>query len=237
MKTRLLLVVAAASLATAARSDEAAVRATLLKVSPQAEIHGISKTPIPGVVEVAVDDQVLYLTEDGRYLLAGPLIDIRANRNLTEARREQLNAIPFDSLPLEWAFKRVKGTGAHRIAIFEDPDCPYCKTLEQTLKGIDNLTVYVFLYPIEQIHPDAAAKSKAVWCAKDRAEAWNEVMRAGTLPAAAPDCDHPLAKIADLAKKHRITGTPTTILPDGRRLVGAVPRDELEARLRDAMKR
>ena len=237
MMKRLLMVIAAATVATVARSDDAAVRATLQRAFPQSPIQGITKTPVPGVLEAAIEGQVYYITEDGRYILGGPLLDAKANRNLTEVRLEQINAIPFNSLPLDWAIKRVKGTGARRIAIFEDPDCPYCKTLEQTLEGIDNLTVYVFLYPIDQIHPDAVAKSKAVWCAKDRVKAWDDAMRTGTVPTGAANCDNPIAKIIDFAKRHRITGTPTTILADGRRLVGAVPRAELEAQLQKAAKR
>ncbi|MDP3760644.1 MAG: DsbC family protein [Ramlibacter sp.] len=237
MMKRLFLAIVAAAVAAAASADEVAVRATLQRAFPQSPIQGISKTPVPGVLEAAIDGQVFYITEDGRYLLGGPLIDAKESRNLTETRLQQINTIPFDSLPLEWAFKRVKGTGARKIAIFEDPDCPYCKALEQTLAGMDNLTVYVFLYPIEQIHPDAAAKSRAVWCAKDRGKAWDEVMRTGLAPANAVECDNPIAKIVDFAKRHRITGTPTAILADGRRLVGAVPRAELEAQLQKAAKR
>lgn len=240
MMERLLLVTmiaAAATVATAARADEAAVRATLQRAFPRSSIESISKTPIPGVLEAAVEGQVFYVTEDGRYILGGPLLDAKTDRNLTEARLEQINAIAFDSLPLEWAIKRVKGSGARKIAIFEDPDCPYCKVLEQTLADMDDLTVYVFLFPIEQIHPDAPAKSRAVWCAKDRAKAWDEAMRTGIAPGSATDCDNPIAKINEFAKRHRITGTPTTILADGRRLVDAVPRAELEALLRGTAKR
>lgn len=237
MMARLLMVIAAATVAMAARGDDAAVRATLQRAFPKSPIQGITKTPVPGVLEAAIDGQVFYITEDGRYLLGGPLIDAKANRNLTEVRLEQINAIPFNSLPLDWAFKRVKGTGARRIAIFEDPDCPFCKALEQTLAGMDNLTVYVFLYPIEQLHPDAVAKSRAIWCAKDRAKAWNEAMHTGLAPTASANCDNPIAKIADFAKRHRITGTPTTILEDGRRVIGAVSRAELETQLQKAAKR
>ena len=141
------------------------------------------KTPIPGMLEAAVDGQVYYITGDGRYILGGPLLDVRANRDLTEARLEKISAIAFDSLPLDRAIKHVKGSGARKMAIFEDPDCPYCKTLEQALTGIDNVTVYVFLCPIDQIHPDAAQKSKADWCAKDPAQAWNDIMRTSAVPA------------------------------------------------------
>lgn len=236
MMERLLMIIAAATAVTAARADDTAARATLQRAFPRSPIQGISKTPVPGVLEAAIEGQVFYITEDGRYILGGPLLDVRADRNLTEARLEQINAIPFDSLPLDWAIKRVKGNGARRIAIFEDPDCQYCKVLEQTLARMDNLTVYVFLYPIEQIPPEATARSRAVWCARDRVKAWDEVMRTGIAPAAA-DCDYPIGKIVEFAKRHRITGTPTTILADGRRLVGAVPRTELEAQLQQAAKR
>ncbi len=226
-----ILSAAMAALAVVASVDEGAARGALQRVFPQSPIQGLSKTQIPGMLEAAVDGQIFYITKDGRYILGGPLVDVQTRQNLTDARLEKINAIAFDSLPLDWAIKRVKGSGARKMAIFEDPDCPYCKTLEQTLTGIDNVTVYVFLYPIDEIHPDAAAKSKAVWCAKDRAQAWDDIMRTGAIPANAADCDNPMAKIAAFARQHRITGTPTTILSNGRRLVGAVPRAELERQL------
>lgn len=236
MSPHLIWIMAAATLVATAHADEAAVRATLQRSFPQSPIQSVSKSPVPGLVEAVVGGQVLYLTEDGRYLLGGPLFDVKADRNLTEARLEQVNAIPFDSLTLDWAIKRVKGNGARRIAIFEDPDCPYCRVLEQTLMSIDNLTVYVFLFPIDQLHPEAAAKSLAVWCAPDRVKAWDEVMRTGAVPAGNPRCANPIANIAEFAKRHRISGTPTTILADGRRLVGAVPRAQLERELQRAAK-
>ncbi len=234
MRIRHLTLLLLASLAAAAQADDAAVRATLQKAFPQRPIQGIQKTPVPGLVEAAVGGQVLYVTEDGRFILGGPLIDVAANRNLTDARLEQVNAIPFDSLNLDWSIKLVRGKGERRIAIFEDPDCPYCKALEETLRKVDNLTIHVFLFPIDQLHPQAAAKSRAVWCAPDRAKAWDEIMRSGTVPAGPADCAHPIADIAAFAARHRINGTPTSILADGRRLVGAVPLAQLEQALQKA---
>lgn len=135
--------VIAAALATFATADEGAVRATIERNFPPNTVQGIAATPIPGLFEVAVDGQVVYVTNDGRYILAGPLVDAKERVNLTEARLEKLNAIPWDGLPLDLAIKRTKGSGTRRIAIFEDPDCPYCKALEQTLNEIDDVTVYV----------------------------------------------------------------------------------------------
>ncbi|MEO5669893.1 MAG: DsbC family protein [Ramlibacter sp.] len=236
MKRLLWLIGAATLVAGPVRADEAAVRATLQRVFPQSPVQGIAKTPVPGLLEAAIDGQVYYVTDDGRYILAGQLIDVRISRNLTQERLDQINAIPFDSLPLAWAVKRVKANGARKLAIFEDPDCPYCKTLEQELKAVDNLTIYIFLFPIDELHPAAAEKSRAVWCAKDQAKAWDDVMRSGVAPAPGVDCDHPIAKIAGFAKQHRISGTPTLILAEGRRLVGSVPSVELEKQLARATK-
>ena len=219
------------ALALAATADEAAVRQTVSRVFPQSQIKGIAPTPVAGLFEAAVDDRIYYVSGDGRYVLGGPLIDALNQTNLTEARLAKLNAIPWASLPLDLAIRRVVGAGTRRIAIFEDPDCPYCKQLEQTLAGVGDLTIYVLLYPLDELHPRAAEKSKAVWCAKDRAKAWAEVMRSGVAPANVGPCDNPIAKIAEFGRRHRIAGTPTIILADGRRLVGAVPREQLEKEL------
>ncbi len=222
---------ALATLAMAAIADEGAVRAMLARTFPQSPVQSIDATPVAGLFEVAIDGQIYYVSEDGRYILGGPLVDAKNRVNLTEARLEKINAIPWGSLPLDVAIKRVKGDGTRRIAIFEDPDCPYCKALEQTLNSIDDVTVYVLLYPIDELHPQAAQKARAVWCAKDRAKAWHDVMRTGVAPANAGACDNPIAKIAHFAQQHRITGTPTMVLADGRRVIGAVPRAELEKQL------
>ncbi len=211
-------------------ADDGAVRSALSSLLQGRKIERITPTPVPRLLEVLAAGQLYYVTEDGRYLFGGPLIDVANGVNLTESRMEKVNAIPWDSLPLESAIKRVKGSGKRHIAIFEDPDCPYCKVLEQTLSTVEDLTVYVLLFPISQLHPEAAAKSRAIWCAADRAAAWEEAIRTG-IAVGDGSCDNPIAAIATFAEKHRISGTPTTILRDGRRLVGAVPRAELEKQL------
>jgi len=236
MRARPLIALVAAGLAMDAYADEVAVRATVRRLFPNAEAPAVARTPIPGLLEAAVDGQVFYITEDGRYLLGGPLVDARAKRNLTDARLAQINRIAFDTLDTRLAISWVQGGGARKLAVFEDPDCPYCKALEKTLKEIDDLTVYVFLYPIDQLHPEAAAKSRAVWCAPDRTKAWADVMRTGVVPPGTANCADPIAEIAAFAKRHRITATPTLVLADGTRLVGAVPHAQLEAELRRASK-
>jgi thiol:disulfide interchange protein DsbC len=229
-------VAAGAALATSVSADEQSVRATLTAVFPQTPIEGLAETPSAGLFEATVDGRVYYITGDGRYILGGPLIDTRTHLNLTAARLEQVNAIPWKSLPLDLAIKRVKGAGTRRIAIFEDPDCPYCKALEKTLTEIDDVTIYVLLYPIASLHPQAVERSKAIWCATDRGGAWDEALHRGVVPTEVASCETPIAKLAAFAQQHRITGTPTIFLSDGRRVVGSVPKAELEQQMLRAAK-
>ena len=228
---RLTAVTLLATLVTSASADERAVRATLAATFPQTVVQGIAETPFAGLFEAAIDGRVYYVSSDGRYILGGPLFDTKTGVNLTETRLAKIDAIPWDSLPLDLAIKRVKGAGTRRIAIFEDPDCPYCKALEKTLGDMDDVTVYVLLFPIAALHPQATDKSKAIWCAKDRGKAWDEAVRTGVAPADSGSCDNPIAKLAAFARQHRITGTPTSILANGRRVVGALPRAELERQM------
>jgi thiol:disulfide interchange protein DsbC len=142
----------------------------------------------------------------------------------------------FDALPLDQAIKIVKGRGTRRLAIFEDPDCPYCRRLEHELAGIDDLTVYVLLFPLEQLHPGATAKSSRIWCSADRARAWAEAQR-DVEPRAAPSCRHPLQRIARYARASGIKATPTLVFENGLRVPGAIDAADIEKLLQDARRR
>ena len=108
--------------------------------------------------------------------------DTATKKNLTERELRELTRVAFDSLPLELAIKKVKGNGARKLAIFSDADCPFCARLENELKSIDNVTIYTFLFPIDQLHPDSARKSRMIWCAPDTVKAWDAFFASGTLP-------------------------------------------------------
>ena len=218
-------------LAQAAQPDDAAVAAKVEARFPGAKVQSVRKTPLPGLYEVAIDGQILYTDAAARYVLQGALYDA-ATGNLTRERLEQLNRFVFSELPLGQAIKIVKGTGARKLAIFEDPDCPYCRKLElETLPKVNDLTMYVFLYPLEVLHRGATEKSIRIWCSKDRAKAWEDAVRKGIAPGAPDTCANPLASIKALAERHDIRATPTLVFADGSRVAGAIPADELERRL------
>jgi len=210
------------------------VKKQLQQKFPNATIRGVAKSPYFGLFEVQMDDQLIYTDAKVTYLFVGAVYDANTRKNLTDAKLRQLNRVAFDSLPLNLAFKRVKGNGERKLAIFSDADCPYCARLEEELKGIDNVTIYTFLYPIDQLHPDAARKSRMIWCSPDKEKAWDEFFASGKLPDNKGDCDNPVVATNALGTKLRVTATPTLVFAEGSIVPGAVPKERLEAELAKA---
>lgn len=233
-----LLIALLATLSLGAWAQEAAIRKNIATRLPQLKaIDEVRKTGLPGIFELRVNGTEIYYTDaQGNYLIEGNLIDTRNRRNLTEERVEKLTAIPFDSLPLKDAFTIVRGSGERKMAVFEDPNCGYCKRFERDLQKVENVTIYLFLYPI--LGSDSTEKSKAVWCAKDRTLAWQDwMLRDQAAPAAAAMCDtSALTRNIELGRKHKITGTPTLLFTNGARVPGAVDNNKVEQLLAAAAK-
>lgn len=216
-----------------AQAGEAEIRKNLAAQIPQfAKIDEISKSPVAGLYEVRINGtEIFYTDEQGNYLLQGSLIDVKARKDLTAARIEKLSEVAFDKLPLQDAFKIVRGNGKRKLAVFEDPNCGYCKQFERDLKNVDNVTIYLFLYPV--LGPDSTAKSRNIWCSKDKPKAWNDWMTAEVRPdTAAANCDvTALQRNIDFGRKYNITGTPTLIFTNGTRTPGAIPAAQVEKQL------
>lgn len=233
----LILLAAAAwpSLAAAPKPplDPAAaeLKRKLVERFPGVEIDRVLPfAPIPGLYEVVTDTEIVYSDATGNYLLAGRIMDTRTQQDVTGARWAELNAIDFGSLPLERAIKMVKGNGNRKLAVFADPDCPYCKELEKSLAQLNDITVYTFLFPLP-IHPDARNKSRAIWCAPNRDALWVGWMLKGTaLPKASCDKD-PVEQNLALGRQLKVNATPTIFLANGQRIDGALPLDDLRKRL------
>jgi thiol:disulfide interchange protein DsbC len=216
------------SLNTWAQGQEATIRKNLTERIPQLpKIDEINRSPMPGLYEIRVDGTEIYYTDaEGNFLIQGNLIDTRSRRNLTEERVEKLSAIDFAALPIKDAITIVRGNGKRKLAVFEDPNCGYCKRFERDLQKIDNITVYLFLYPI--LGQDSSDRSRNIWCAKDRAKAWQDLMLREQAPASAQCDTAALQRNLDLGRKHKITGTPTLIASDGTRVPGAIGAAQLE---------
>jgi len=206
----------------------ATVRQAFLLRYPEINKVEVATTPFSGLYELRVGGDLLYADAQVNFLLQGTLIDAQSRTDLTEKRQQALNRVEFAALPLELAIKQVRGAGTHQIAVFEDPNCRYCKTLHKTLAQMDDITVYTFLFPI--LSEDSGQKARNVWCAVDRAQVWQDWMLRAQIPPEA-NCETPIQTLLALGQNLRLRGTPAIFFTDGSRVSGALPLDALRARL------
>lgn len=197
-----------------------------------AKPDSVTRTPF-GLWEVVIGTEIIYVDQAVNYAFVGRVIDAKTREDLTAVKRDELLRVDFKTLPLDMAVKTVRGDGSRTLVTFEDPNCAYCKKLHRDITGLKNVTIYTFLYPI--LSQDSFEKSRGVWCAKDRAKAWEELMAEGKAPPApAADCKHPLQQTLDLGRKLEVTGTPTLVFTNGKRVPGAVPLERIEAALKES---
>jgi thiol:disulfide interchange protein DsbC len=214
--------------------EAAAIRKALEQKFPGAQVSHVAKSAYLGLYEVMLDDNRVYTDPNAAYVFVGSMYDTATKQNLTEARSRKLNRVAVDKLPYDLAFKRVKGDGSRKLVIFSDADCPFCHRLENEIKGLDNVTIYTFLFPIDQLHPNAAQKSKQIWCSADKAKAWDTFFASGKLPENKGDCGDPVAKTQALGQSLRINATPTLIFADGTMIPGALPLPQIEKEMATA---
>lgn len=215
----------------ASAQQEATIRKNLTTRMPGlTEIDEITKTPMDGLYEVRVGTEIAYTDAEGNFLIHGNLLDTKARKNLTEERIAKLTAIDFDSLPVKNAFTIVRGNGKRKLAVFEDPNCGYCKRFEKDLAKVDNVTVHLFLIPI--LGEDSVTKSRQIWCSADKAKTWADWMQREVAPKGNAVCNtEALTANVAFAKKYNITGTPTLVFADGTRVPGAINSQQVEQHL------
>jgi thiol:disulfide interchange protein DsbC len=225
-----LALLALAVFGPVAHADEQAIRKVFEAKMPNAQVLSIKKLPYAGLYEVAVQraegPRIYYTDAAAEIVLAGAnLIETRTERSFTEERLRQLTAIDWDKLPFQWAVTTRRGDGRRRIAIFSDPNCPYCRTFEQELAKLDNITIHIFMYAV--IKPESVRQTKSVWCSKDRAKAWNDLMLRGVEPSASTDCPNPIEELVAVGRNLGARSTPTWFLPNGERYQGALPMSKV----------
>jgi len=236
---RIAVIAMLAVLAASAAADEGAVRRLVQsRVGTEARIERIERVPGSSLYEVTVrgpnGPQLFYADERAQVIVVGQVLDGRTGFNLTEERLRKLNAIDWARLPFADAVTTKRGNGRRKIGVFSDPNCPYCKRFEKDLAKLDDITVHVFLYPV--IRPESLPLTRSVWCSRDRAKAWNDLMLRDIEPTAAPDCETPVERLVALGRKLGASSTPTWFVETGERYSGAIPLEDTR-RILDAASR
>ena len=221
---------------TSVMADEAALRKVLQSHLSGKKIGSLKQTPYMGLYEVVVEDEILYTDEKGTYLFFGHIVDPKTRQSLTSLRQQGIRdakRVSFDSLPLDQAIKAIKGNGKRKVAIFTDPNCPYCKLLEKELVKVTDVTIYTLLYPVLN---GSELTARAIWCSPDKLKAWNDFMLQDINPTG-KECEAPLARLLQEGKKHNISGTPALIFADGSIAPGFISADKIEEKLNSSQKK
>jgi len=232
MRTRTALLatlLATALLPALAGPVEDQIKAEFKKSVPEAPVDTVRKMPNSNLYEVVVGGDIVYTDEKASFIVMGPMIDLKTKENLTDARLRQVNAISFEQLDTKNAIKIVRGNGSRKLAIFEDPNCGYCKRFERDLLAVNDVTVYVFLYPI--LSQNSVDQSKQIWCSKDPGKMWLDHMTKDLAPAGDGSCATPLDQNLAFGHAKRINGTPTLVFENGERVPGVMPIAEVEKKL------
>jgi thiol:disulfide interchange protein DsbC len=234
LKTALYFALAVFSLSAIAETDLEMVKKELVRKYPEIVADRVTKAGYGDLYEVFSKGEIIYTDLKVTFLLLGTLVDATTHTNVSEDRLQKLTAINFNDLPFNQSIKLVRGNGSRKMAIFEDPNCGYCKRFEQDVNTLENITAYIFVYPI--LAQDSVDKSRAIWCSPDRLKAWQDTMLRERPPTSKGTCENPVEKNVALGQKLRVHGTPMTIFEDGERISGALPKDRIEAKLVAAAK-
>ena len=197
------------------------------KLYPATTFTGITKSPIAGLWEVQMGEQLAYTDASGQYLFLGSVIDLKTQRELTPPRKAEVAPtgsapvqpkVAFPSNFLSNAIKTVRGDGSRVVAVFSDPMCPHCISMEREMAKLQNVTIYTFLYPI--VAEASKVKSVSIWCSGNREKSWQDAMQANKSPKLA-HCANPINDNLVLGSRLGIQATPALVAADGRLFVGA----------------
>jgi len=225
MIKKTLALALASFISTLSLANVDTVKSNLTKQHPNLKIENIQATEMKGIYSGSMDGQVVYVGEDTQHILIGSMFRLSDQKNLTKDLMLKQNSIDWKKLPLQDAVKTVRGTGKRQIAVFSDPNCPYCKQLETELTKLNDVTIYTFIYPIKT---QSIAVSKQVFCEKDPALAWSNLIAKGIQPSSKKTCANPIERNLSLGKSLALNGTPAIIFSNGFKVMGAYPAQEIE---------
>ena len=191
---------------------------------PNIHVSNIQPTEMSGLYSANLDNQIIYLDENAQHMFIGSMVRLKDQKNLTKDLVLKQNSIDWKQLPLKDAIKTVKGNGKQQLAIFSDPNCPYCKKLEVELDKLNDVTIYTFIYPLKS---QSIAVSKQVWCDPNQAYAWKNLLQKNVQPKER-SCANPIERNLALGRKLGVEGTPTLIFETGFKMTGVRSAEEIQ---------
>ena len=240
---------------TSLSEEEQKLLATLQRVYPQNRIRFVRQTPVPGFYEVILGEGVSYvfvtpqtlkeldqITKENRdtyfrhWLFGGVFYDMATQTDLTAPMKKLAQMVDVTILPLENAIVQEKGNAKNSLFVFTDPRCPFCKKLEAELTQLNDVRLYTFLTPLTSLHPDAKEVSARIWCAKNQAEALEDVMLKDRELEGPAHCTTPLTQNEKLMAELGIKGTPTLFFENGERITGALSAKAIKEKFEDIQK-
>jgi len=208
-------------------ADEAAVRAGMAKLLPKVELDSVAKAPVPGLYEVTLGPRLFYMSEDGRYLIQGDVIDVASRKNLTEAKLAAAKKRALEQLDEKTMVVFPAKKPAHTVTVFTDIDCGYCRKLHREMEGYNEagISVRYLFYPRAGIGSPSYDKAVSVWCADDRRQAMTDAKTGKEVEN--KSCKNPVEDHLALGEAMGVTGTPAIVLEDGEVLPGYIPAKRL----------
>lgn len=232
----MMLVTAANAVDTAPANIATKLRTSLKQSLPELPVDQVNTSPVPGIYEIVSSRKVFYVDASGRYAMLGNLVDLNVKKSLTEEKVQSLMFVDWKKLPTNIAIVKIIGKGERKIAVFTDPDCPFCKQLDASiLSKQQNLTIYYFLYPLA-MHANAEEDSKRILCSEDPDLTYIDWMVNDKKLPLQNQCK----RLANLTEMKRVgsqivgvEATPTIVLPNGQIVSGLIPADYLSKLITD----
>lgn len=222
------------NLAAAESSAQKEITKSLSAIFPGMKPDSISPSPMDGVSEVLIGPRLLYVSNDGKYLLQGSLIDLKTRTDISEQRRNGIRLDALNELGEEKMIIFPAKDEKHTITVFTDIDCGYCRKLHGEMDKYNDkgITVRYLMFPRGGLKSAAYSKAVTVWCSKDQRDALTRSKSGEELPNAS--CDNPVQEEYELGKLLGVRGTPAIIMEDGAMLPGYVPAARLAKALDEA---
>jgi thiol:disulfide interchange protein DsbC len=214
-------------------ASEQVVRAALKKLAPGVQVDQIAPSPLPGFYQVIASGQLVYVSNDGKYMVNGDVVDLGARENLSERAWAGFRKAELAKVPASQRIVFAPPHPKYTVTVFSDVNCGYCRMFHSHIKQLNDegIAVEYLAWPREGVTDTAGAPTDtykemvSVWCAADRKAAFTAAKQ-GKAPESA-DCPNPVKDEFDLGVKLGVTGTPMVLGPDGMVLGGYVTPDKL----------